>query len=439
MKEVVRFEQRSVVTHREASIDRIPSWKAHATVNFSNLCDHRKIQFRNQTTRQRKPILASSKTTLNPSQRAGVKEQGHKSILDKLWTRYKPPRTKPIQPFIPPRRSSVQQSQSHSLARQAKVQSLSLNNAQDLRKTKGKRKRSRYQRNKGPPPNSKPSLVMDQFESLSDEETSASSEDDDLDEELSSSPPHGGRTVFMETNEGTPDLMGYTHDGFIRPDDEMVYTTSASEGEIERDLNALQKHREIVMLTSDSTIEEASDQESLGTPLPTSLADHSSQPLNGDCPEQNSRDQDLRDSIDNLQKELMELQPFYYDKQREKFKPRKIFSDLAPAVAESSGVTLRNGKRLGIETPSTAVVPLKDSTTFIDRFEMASGSNLVSCKARRINKSTLAALYVRDVSRIDVETSAMDRDLNQPCPSNSKDRKHQNREALKLQPWSWDP
>lgn len=149
------------------------------------------------------------------------------------------------------------------------------------------------------------------------------------------------------------DLQGYFSDGFIRPDEELVYTTSASDGSVENDLDNLRNP--IPMMRSRSQEEGSVEEEDFDTRRPepdlnqtrkrlveldSSLLEerdqnrfnHSSNATQAasqhdvdlmgtpkgpgeNSPENNpSKRKRTRNLSTELEKELASLQPFYYDK-----------------------------------------------------------------------------------------------------------------------------
>lgn len=144
------------------------------------------------------------------------------------------------------------------------------------------------------------------------------------------------------------DLQGYFSDGFIRPDEEIVYTTSASDGSVENDIDNLRnpipvlrqdsqeqpdldtnRHRFQHAQTSNRNVE--CDGHSFGETehnMPSSRSNHAcsaSCDNNGhtrsadDFDEGSPRQMSLKNKKKNklsseLEKELASLQPFYYDK-----------------------------------------------------------------------------------------------------------------------------
>ena len=211
-------------------------------------------------------------------------------------------------------------------------------------------------------------------------------DDDDLDLENEKlyGPPPGGRTVElqgMEKDAGTvpsrldrdrlcgfaSDLMGYFSDGFIRPDDELVYTTSASDEvhsdswvskmtaflvqEIEQDLEVLcRRGRRMITLAPSNSESSSPSEDGVGEVSEMHVAeetilvkcDGKVDRKDDDSGQRSSRKQI---SLSALEKELKELEPFYYDRNRQKYKPGQFF-ELEAQSNHTQGVTLRSGRHV---------------------------------------------------------------------------------------------
>eukprot|EP00210_Caulerpa_lentillifera_P005689 g5441.t1 len=419
MQDVVEFEQFPSTSIFDSMINLEPKRSTQRQTKFSIVCGDQFIRRQTHKTHRKKPVLViKKKTTIQP--KIVTRQQPNpQSTVEKLWSRYKPPRVHQL--------TKKHQSQSRRCNRGSLMQQQSIEHyfpvheTQHPPKTK-QRSKVKVLRFKDPYPNrGHPLLSSNHPRYFSDDELSDSSDDYDLDEERQFGPPPGGRTVVMEGAEMSPDLMGYIPDGFIRPDDEMVYTTSASDGEIERDLKTFKNRREIVLSESSVNSESHSEEELVQEQTQDAeVAEIEELMVLQNAP------RSLKDPLDELQKELLELQPFYYDKQRERYKPGKMFSDEAPNGAGKSGFVLRSGKQLNQED---------DRSVEADFNNIQSHDNLEP--ANEDEPASSMGLIVMDSEPVLHQTDT-DPDVGNLNELSMRDRKRPSRETLQLQPWSWD-